>query len=461
MNKHVQSQMVLHDDLWLVMIKLSWPAVIAMVLYGLNTVFDALFVGRFVGETALAGVSLAYPLTQLSLGLGQLIGVGAGSALSIAIGAKDLQTQQRILGNVNYLNVLIGVLITLSGVAFSSPLIRMMGGNGKELMYGTEYFRITQYASIFWIAGLAGNMIVRAEGKMGSAALMMGLGLLVNVCCNYLFIVLLGWGVRGAAWGTNMAMLVYTLSFIIYASSSRISFQAKVFSLRRDKTIIASIFSMGFPSLIMAVMSLVQGIVVLNAISRYGTTADIAFFGIVYRLFLFVLTPIFGLMRALQPAVGINYGAGKYLRVISSFRIFGCAASILVLPFWLFMMMRPEAVILLMLPTAVLTVQDISNFRVYMSLLPLMPVIFMAMTFFPAINNGKPAAVMGITRQLVFYVPLMLILPRYFGVSWVYTGSVAIDLVMVLWVFFMVSREFSLLRKRGAEADATAAFTAV
>ncbi len=166
-------------------------------------------------------------------------------------------------------------------------------------------------------------------------------------------------------------------------------------------------------------------------------------------------------MRALQPAVGINYGAGKYLRVISSFRIFGCAASILVLPFWLFMMMRPEAVILLMLPTAVLTVQDISNFRVYMSLLPLMPVIFMAMTFFPAINNGKPAAVMGITRQLVFYVPLMLILPRYFGVSWVYTGSVAIDLVMVLWVFFMVSREFSLLRKRGAEADATAAFTAV
>ena len=283
--------MILHDGLWPVMIKLSWPAVIAMMLYGLNAVFDALFVGRFVGETALAGVSLAYPLTQLTLGLGTLIGVGAGSALSIALGAKDLERQQRLLGNVHYLTLVIGLLTTFLGVVFAMPLIRMMGGSGEELLLGADYFRVTQYVAVLSIGGLAGNTIIRAEGKMGTAALMMGLGLIVNIICNYLFIVVLGWGVKGAAWGTNVAMFVYCHSFYLYAGSSKISFQTKLLSLRRDKNITSAIFSMGIPSLLMTVMSLFQGIVVLNVLSRYGTTADVAFFGIVYRLFIFVLTP--------------------------------------------------------------------------------------------------------------------------------------------------------------------------
>ena len=166
MEKSKQQSMILNDNLWAVMWKLSWPAIIAMVLYGLNTVFDAIFVGRFVGETALAGVSLAYPLTQLSLGFGQLIGVGAGSALSIALGAKDRKTQQRLLGNANYLNILFGIIFTILGLILATPLVKMMGGTGDALIPGVDYFRVTLYGSVFWIAGLAYNMIVRAEGKI-------------------------------------------------------------------------------------------------------------------------------------------------------------------------------------------------------------------------------------------------------------------------------------------------------
>jgi len=201
-------------------------------------------------------------------------------------------------------------------------------------------------------------------------------------------------------------------------------------------------------------MSLIQGVVVLNALSRYGTTADVAFFGIVYRVFTFVLTPIFGLMRALQPAIGINFGARKYGRVIGSFKVFGVAATVLVVPLWLFMMISPETVIHLMLPDVAVAATDLTNFRIYMSLLPVMPVIFMAMTFFPAINKGKPAAVMGIARQLVFYVPAMLLLPRFFGVSWVYKGSVVIDAIITLWVFVIVAKEFAALRRQEHAGEA-------
>jgi putative MATE family efflux protein len=446
MKNDQQKRMILNDNLWKVMLKLSWSAILAMVLYGLNTVFDAIFVGRFVGETALAGVSLSYPLTQIPLGLGSLIGVGAGSVLSIALGSNDHTTQKKLLGNVNYLNVVIGISFTIIGLIFAELLVKMMGGSGEELMFGVNYFRITQYGAIFWIAGLAGNMIVRAEGKMTSAAIMMGIGLGVNIAANYIFIVLLGMGVEGAALGTNIGMIVYTISSFVYFRSGKASFDAFAFSFRRDRKIIKSIMSLGFPSLIMTIMSLIQAIVVFNALNRYGTTSDVAFYGVAFRIFTFMLTPIFGLMRALQPAIGINFGAEKYDRVISSFKIFAVAATIIMLPFWIFMMISPESMLHLMLPAKEFLAQDLLNFRVFMLLLPALPVIFMAMTFFPAINNSKPAAVMGIARQLVFYVPVMLILPKFFGVQWVYYGSFLIDTIIIIWVIFMVRTEFKRLR---------------
>ncbi|MDC7124802.1 MAG: MATE family efflux transporter [Spirochaetales bacterium] len=448
MERDKQKNMILNDNLWGVMWKLSWPAIIAMVLYGLNTIFDAIFVGRFVGEEALAGVSLAYPLSQLPLGLGQLVGVGAGSALSIALGANDHVTQRKLLGNANYLNILFSIVYSILGIIFAVPIVKMMGGMGAALGFGADYFRVTCYGSVFWITGLAYNMIVRAEGKMGSAAIMMGSGLVVNVIANYFLIVVLGFGVKGAAWGTNIGMLVYTIVFFIYASNkNKISFDAKPFSVRRDKNVTKSIINMGVPSMIMAIMSVVQGVVVMNALSHYGTTSDIAFYGIAYRIFMFLLTPVFGLMRALQPAIGINFGAEKYDRVISSFKIFGVAATVLMAPFWAIMMINPELVLHLMLPTKDFIASDLSNFRFFTALLPVLPVIFMAMTFFPAINNSKPSAIMGIARQLVFYVPVMLIVPRYFGVSWVYKGAFLIDLVIIIWVFIMVIAEFKKLRR--------------
>ncbi len=446
-DKDKQKMMILNDNMWSVMFKLSWPAVIAMVLYGLNTVFDAIFVGRFVGETALAGVSLAYPLTQLAVGLGTLAGVGAGAGLSIALGSEDRGLQRKLVGNTNYLNIVLGAGFTAFGLILAGPLVKMMGGSGGELVFGIDYFRVCVFGSLFWIAGLAGNMIVRAEGKMGSAAVMMAIGLTVNIIANYILIVILGLGVKGAAWGTNLGMLVYTVVFYIYASGKRVSFDANPFSFRRDRDVIKIIMSNGIPSFIMTIMALIQGIVVLNALSRFGSTAEVAFYGIIYRIFLFMLTPIFGLMRALQPAIGINFGAEKYERVISSFKIFGVAAAILMAPFWIFMMINPTLVLHMMLPAREFLRAEIVNFRIFMVLLPTLPIIFMAMTFFPAINNAKPASVMGIARQLVFYVPVMLTLPRFFGVGWVYRGAFLIDALMIIWTLFMVVKEFGKLRR--------------
>lgn len=159
-----------------------------------------------------------------------------------------------------------------------------------------------------------------------------------------------------------------------------------------------------------------------------------------------MLTPLFGLMRALQPVVGINYGAQQMSRVIKSAKVFILSGTILMLPFWLLLMFYPQGLLSSMLPGTVFDAASLSNFRIFMALLPLLPVVFMSMTFFPAINKGKAASIMGILRQLVLYVPVMLILPRILGVKWVYFGSTAIDILISLVAFLMFAQTFKSLR---------------
>ena len=288
---------------------------------------------------------------------------------------------------------------------------------------------------------------------MKSAAVMMGVGMVVNAIANYILMGVFYFGVKGAAWGTNIGILVYTVIGWLYFGKGFATFKSKMLSLRWDQTIGTSIIRLGMSSLIMSVMSLIQAVFVFNALSNYGTTADIAFYDVIYRIFTFFLTPVFGLMRALQLVIGINYGAKQYDRVIRSYKIFAFAAMLLTLPFWILSMAMPDSILGLILKDQLFTAMQLTQFRVYMAILPVLSIIFMAMTLFPSVDKGKPAAMIGIARQLIFYVPVMLILPRFIGVSGVYYGSSAIDVLIVLWTVFFVKKEFGSLRHKAGQVQ--------
>ena len=441
-----EKEMILKENLWKVCYRLSLPAIIAMVLYGLNVIFDGIFVGRLVGETAFAGISIVYPLTQISLGLGSLVGVGAGSYLSILLGKNDKETQRKLIGNANLISITATIIMMLISFVFMTPLLKLLGAEGEVLVYAMSYFRITLIGSIFWIIGLAYNMIVRAEGKMKTAAIMMGVGLVVNIISNYVLMAILNMGVAGAAWGTNIGMFVYALLFVIYCKRGKASFDADVFTIRMDKNIIKEIISLGMPSLIMSIMGVIQGVIILRALKAYGTELDITFYGAVFRIFNFSLTPIYGLMRALQPVAGINYGAKQYERSISSFKIFSFVALIIMLPFWLVSMFSPTLVLGSMLPNISFDAGYVLSFRIFMTIAPLLSVTMTAMTFWPSIKKAAPAMIMGLGRQLFLYIPLMIILPRMFGTQSIYVGSLAIDIFLSVVVIFMLMKNFRELR---------------
>ena len=447
MNESKEKDMILNEHMLKTCLKLSLPAVIAMLLYGLNTVFDAIFVGRLVGEEALAGVSIVYPLTQIALGLGSLVGVGAGSYLSILIGENNKGVQRRILGNSNTLIIFLSIFTFVFGFLFMDPLLKLIGASGNNLVYAKEYYSVTLFGAVFWIAGLAYNMVVRAEGKMNKAAVMMGIGMVVNIIVNYILMAIFNLGVKGAAWGTNIAMFVYVLLFFIYCQRKEASFETNEKKFYFDKKIIKEIVSIGTPSFIMTIMTVIQGLIILKALNTYGTTSDVSFYGMVFRVLNLLMTPIYGLMRALQPAVGINYGARKMDRVVGFYKVFSAVAFVLILPMWLLSIIAPEFVLHLMLPTGNFSATNLNYFRIIILVLPMLCLVLTAMTFYPAIKKPKPAMFLGIGRQLFLYIPLMIILPKLFGIGGIYYGSFAIDFAITFILVIMIKKEFKLLRR--------------
>lgn len=443
--KNREKTLILEGNIWQMMWTLSWPAIIAMILYGMNIFIDGIFVGQFLGEAALAGITLVYPIAQILNGVGTLIGVGAGSYLSILIGKDDKLKQAGLLGNVNYLIVLNSVVITILGLLILPFILNFLGASETEMVYSRGYMTTILYGSVFWIAGLAYNMIVRAEGKMKTAAWMMGTGLLANIILNYLFVAVFNFGVVGIAWGTNIGMFVYALQFWLYVMQGKASFKVNLLSLKQVSEDKKQIISLGFPSLIMTIMYVIQMFVIMYSLKTYGVDGDLSFYGALFRLFNLFLTPIYGLMRALQPAIGINYGAKHYKRVVWSFKIFALVATLIMLPFWLVAMFQPDLILHWTLPGRIFTASDLLNFRLMLGLCPLLPIIFMAMTYWPAVGNAKPAGILGIARQLFLYVPAMIILPKFMGISGIYWGSFLIDLFIIVLVSVIISKELKAL----------------
>ncbi len=310
-----QAQLILTGHPWQVMWTMSWPAVLVMLLFGLNAVMDAVFIGQMLGEQALAGTVLAYPITQLTLGLGSLAGVGGGVALSIAIGRGERELMRCLPGTVVAIAGLLALGYALIGAGLAEPLVRGMGADGELVPIAASYLQASALGGFGAIAGMTLNMILRGEGKMKLAAGYMGIGLLVNIILTPIMIGWLNMGVAGAAWATNIGGLIGGLLVWRRFARGQASYPVNPRYIGLNRVLVRRITRLGTPAMIMSSMGLVQAIVVFNMLSRVGTEADIAFFGAAWRLLIFLLTPLFGLMRSsplpastMGPDTGIVFG---------------------------------------------------------------------------------------------------------------------------------------------------------
>jgi putative MATE family efflux protein len=436
------TQEILTEKIWKLMAKFSLPAIIAMSINSVNTFVDALFIGQYVGQTALAAVSLAFPLTMITNGLSAMIGVGSSSLLSRAIGANEVLIQQRMFGVVTVMTVVCSTIMTILGYYFAEELIALMGGTGEILEMGAYYYRILLIGAFFRIYGVVLNVLIRAEGKIKEAMIYSIIATLLNIVLNPLFIAYFEWGIAGAAWSTNVAMLLFSIVGLWYFLKGKPNYSVDLSYWGIDKTMLRPILSVGVSAMMLQIMFFVQQIFVFRSIAHYGTDWDIAFMGANYRIMILMIMPIFGFAQAMQPVAGINYGAKVYKRVRKAFIIFTRAGTIGLIGLWILEMAFPQVILSWMLPDATFTEQDILNFRIQMSTYPVFPFFFMAITLFQSIGSARIAGYMLLARELALFVPIVLLLPYLYGVDGIYHAIAPTNLIVFVGAVYLIRKEF-------------------
>jgi len=436
------SEEILSDRIWRLLVKFSLPSIIAMSVNGINAFVDGLFVGQLVGESALAAISLAFPLTMILNGFTAMIGVGASSLLSRSIGAGDVHTQQKIFGMTTTLCLLVSVVLSGLGIYFAPELIGFLGGKGEILEMGVSYYRIVMLGAFFRVFGVAANMLIRAEGKIKAAMTYSVMATLLNMALNYVFMYVLGMGIEGAAWATVAAMVVLSLLDLWYFLGRHTDYAVDLKAFGLNMKLLRPILTVGGSAMMLQIMFFVQQAVVFKSLDHYGTEWDFAFMGACYRVILLIVIPCFGFAQAMQPVVGINYGAGKLGRVREAYRTFTLSGTGLILLFWVFCMAWPEVILSWMLPEAQFTANDLLNFRMMMLTIPSFPLFFMGTTLFQSIGNARWATTLLLARELVLFVPAVLLMPLVWGVNGIYYAGIPVNVIVIGITVSMTMRQF-------------------
>lgn len=243
-------------NIFRLMLKLGVPGIIGMLVISLYSFVDAMFVGRYVGEKALGAISVAYAFTLVNNGIAVLVGIGSASILSRAVGRKDQKTIDAVMGNVLVLSVMMSSAVMIIGYIFAPQLLSLIGAEGEMHALGVQYLRIVYLGSLFVNFGQASNMVLRGEGRIALAMIIMGSGAVLNIVLDALFIIVLKQGIAGAAIATVISQAVFALFSFFYFLCFSKNVRFKTFKL--DTSIVGETVAIGMSGMIMQVLSLVQ-----------------------------------------------------------------------------------------------------------------------------------------------------------------------------------------------------------
>ena len=429
-------------NMFKLMLKLGVPGIIGMLVISLYSFVDAIFVGRYVGDKALGAISIAYAFTLINNGIAVLVGIGSASVLSRAVGRKDQKTIDSVMGNVFILTLLMSSAVTVLGYIFAPQLLHLVRAEGEMHELGVTYLRIVYLGSIFVNFGQAANMVMRGEGKMALAMAIMGSGAVLNIVLDALFIIVFKQGIEGAAIATVISQAVFALATFFYflCFSKNVKFK----SFKLEKSLVGETFAVGMSAMFMQVLSLVQQTVMYSTLKKYGGEDQVILMGAFFRYMMLAFIPLWGLSQGFQPFAGTNFGAGLFERVKKGTFLFYGFGIVLAAVFWLVFLASPESVLSLFIKdNPALVAAGKTNATLAFLIFPLMPIMILNITLFQALGKAKPAGFLAISRQLVLFVPAVLILPHFLGVRGVWTAGLFVDGLLIIISIIITARIFA------------------
>lgn len=427
------------------MLSLSIPAIIGMVVVGLYNFMDRVFVGQLIDEVAMGAVSVSYPFTLINTGVSTLIGVGSASVLSRAVGKKDQGTIDKIMGNLIALNLILGVIITITGMIFTRPILGFSGAEGEILNNAEEYLRIIFAGSLFVNFAQSANMIMRGEGILKKAMLITGTGAVLNIILDPVMISLMktwGNGVEGAAYATVISQIVTaTITLWYFLKKSKM---VRIHKIRVEGSLLSEIFGVGVSAMLMQVMTLVQQTVLYNVASRYGGETWQIILGAALSIQSFTLIPLWGMSQGFQPAAGTNFGAKQYDRVKQMTKSFSIGATALSLIFYVPIQLAPGTILSWFIKDKDIVGQGVADFRILFSTYILLGFVLMVITLMQSLGKASKASILVMMRQIVLFVPLAILLPMVggLGIDGVFLAPALTDLVVMVLAVFLLMGEF-------------------
>jgi putative MATE family efflux protein len=439
---------MLNDSMGSLFLKLAVPGVVGMLIIGLYNFVDAIFVGQLVGKDGVGAVALLYSVVLLNQGILTIVGSGSMAILSISIGKKDQDTIDKLLGNMIVFIIIASGILSLVTYIFSSQIVTLIGGTGQLHGLAVRYLKVLLIGFIPAGLGPAMNFLLRGEGKMKQAMVIAGGAGVLNIILDPILISGFNMGIEGAAVATVISQILYMIVQFLYFRTGKSVVSTENLKIRIEKSVFADVLKLGSSQMFMCVMMMVQQIFLFRSLEYFGGNDHVSLMGGTFRLFMFAYLIVWGIGTGLQPIVGVNYGADKYGRVKESFKKFTLIGFAVTSVCWLLFMLLPEFFLSLFIKDKNLIVLGVPYFKLF-------NIIFFAYIYFATVLNlfiglgkAKEAGILAIGRQVLFFVPMVLILPRFFGVWGVWLAIPLADAVtMILGLYNQLkifkSKEFS------------------
>ena len=425
------------------LLKFSLPAIIAMLVHSLYTVVDSIFVGRGVGELALAGVTVCFPIVIILMALVMLISMGSTTLISIRLGEKKGSEAEKIIGNAIVLFLIIGFSLTVFGLMFIEPLLALFGASVNVLPYATDYLGIILLGSVFMAIGVGMNNFIRAEGNPKTAMYTMIIGSIVNIVLDYLFIFVFNWGIKGAAFATVISYAFTTTWVLYYFLSGNSLLKIRLKNFKLDRLLVKGIMIVGFPAFAMQATYSIQNLVLNRSLVYYGGDLALAAIGIIMSIATVIVTPIIGIAQGAQPIIGFNYGAKQLDRVKTTLKLAIVAATAVVTFSFIISRIWPTQLVGLFNQNPELIELGTHAMLIFLILLPLEGLQIVGAGYFQAVGKPVQATILSLSRQIIIFIPLALILPRFWGLDGVWFSSPLSDfgafLLAVVWLWHEVN----------------------
>ncbi|MEW5785600.1 MAG: MATE family efflux transporter [Bacillota bacterium] len=428
------------------LMRFSLPATLALAVMASYNIVDAAFVGR-LGSDAIAALSISFPIQMLFGAIGVGTGVGAASLISRSLGAHRNEEAVIAAGQVIMIALALGISTTLIGLFALEPLLMFFGATPEILQQTVDYMLTITNGAVMLFMIMMLNQTVRAEGNAILPMFVMILSAVLNIVLDPIFIFMLGMGIRGAAIATVLAKAIGAVILLWYYIAGRSALKVRFSHLRPHGQTMLNIYKVGLPTLFLQMSANISLIVANRILGSFGFLS-IAVMGLAFRLQMFALMPAIGIAQGIMPIIGYNFGADKPKRIRETMIKGAISATLLVIVLGLAFFLFPRLFLRVFSNDAALLAGGMEAIRIMVVMYPLLSLPLIGGAFFQGVGKGTPALFLSLMRQFIAYIPLLLLLPRFFGLIGIWLATPLADLLTFLLSIILISREF---RRRTAQ----------